>query len=294
MDYVLVGNPNAGSDAGDLIALVRQRLTDAQLVPLEEGVDLGEHVRSAVAEGRVVVAVGGDGTVNAVAQHVVEAGGVMGVVPAGTLNHFARDLGVREVDDALETLVAGAIRTVDVGVANDRVFVNNLGIGLYPEVVRERERLEERLGKWPALAASAVRVFAAFDPLEVVVEVDGDRRALEAAAVFVGNNVFSTEPGRIGTRERLDEGVLDLRIVRTSQSVRARSNQAWHEITQRARRVVRTEARRVRIELLHGARPLALDGEEVGDHERIDVRIEPGALRVAAPWAPDPRTAGDV
>ena len=285
MYYVLVANPNAGSSADDLVVRVQQCLGDTEIVALEESVDLGQHARSAAADDHVMVAIGGDGTVNAVANHVVEAGGVMGVVPAGTLNHFARDLGVREVEDALDALEAGMNRTVDVGVANDRVFVNNLGIGLYPEVVRERERREERLGKWPALAASAVRVFIDFDPLEAVVEADGDRRALEAAAVFVGNNVFSTESGRIGTRERLDAGVLDLRIVRTSQSMRARSNLAWHAITQRSRRVVRTEARRVRIELQGGARPLALDGEEVGDDALVDIGIEPGALRVVAPPA---------
>jgi diacylglycerol kinase family enzyme len=259
---------------------VRERLVDATVVRLETGVDLGEHVGSAVADDRIVVAMGGDGTVNAVAQHVVAAGGTMGVVPAGTLNHFARDLGLPEADDAIAALERGETRQVDIGRAGDLVFVNNLGIGLYPEVVRERERREDALGKWPALVASAVQVFLDFDPLEGVIEADGDRRALEAAAVFVGNNLFSTEPGRIGTRERLDEGVLDLRIVRTSASMRARSTQAWHAITRRPRRVVRTTAQRVKVDLRDGARPLALDGEEIGDREHVDVGIERGALRV--------------
>ena len=279
MGYLLVANANAGAEGDDLLSHVRERLAEATVVRLETGIDLGEHVGSAVADDRIVVAMGGDGTVNAVAQHVVAAGGTMGVVPAGTLNHFARDLGLREADDAIAALERGETRQVDIGRAGDRVFVNNLGIGLYPEVVRERERREDALGKWPALVASAVRVFLDFDPLEGVVEADGDRRALEAAAVFVGNNLFSTEPGRIGTRERLDEGVLDLRIVRTSASMRARSNQAWHAITRRPRRVVRTTAQRVKVDLRDG-RPLALDGEEIGDHEHIDVGIEPGALRV--------------
>lgn len=280
MGYLLVANPDSGSGANDLVSRVQRQLTDVQLVPLEPGVDIGEHVRAAVFEGRTVVAVGGDGTVSTVAHHVVEAGGVLGVVPAGTLNHFARDLGVRDPDEALEALEGGAIRTVDVGVADNRVFVNNLGIGLYPEVVRRRERHEDRLGKWPALAVSAAQVFVDFLPLEGVIEADGDRRAIEAAGVFVGNNMFSTEPGSIGTRERLDEGVLDVRIVRTSRSMRSRSNEAWHAITRRPRRVVRTTARRVRVELAGGGRPLALDGEEVGDGELIDIRLEAGALRV--------------
>lgn len=280
MSYLLVANPSAGTDGDDLLSHVRARLADAIVVRLEAGVDLGEHVASAVADDRLVVAVGGDGTVNAVAQHVVSAGGTMGVVPAGTLNHFARDLGLREADDAVAALESAETTTVDVGRVGERVFVNNLGIGLYPEVVRERERREDALGKWPALVASAVQVFRDFDPLDGVIEADGDRRVLEAAAVFVGNNLFSTDPGSIGTRERLDEGVLDLRIVRTSASMRARSNQAWHAITRRPRRVVRTTARRVTVDLRDGARPLALDGEEIGDHEHVDVGIVPGALRV--------------
>lgn len=276
-------NPDAGTGGDDLLAHVRSRLTDAPVVALEPGLDLAERVGSAVADDRLIVAVGGDGTVNAVAQQVVAARGTMGVVPAGTLNHFARDLGVAAADDAIEALVHAETTRVDVGRAGDRLFVNNLGIGLYPEVVRRRERQEEALGKWPALVASAVQVFFDFDPLEGVVEADGDRRALEAAAVFVGNNMFSTDPGRIGTRERLDEGVFDLRIVRTSRSMRARSNQAWHAITRRPRRVVRTTAHGVRVELRDGARPIALDGEEIGDHEVIDIAMEPGALRVVVP-----------
>ena len=278
-----MANDNAGAGGDDLLAQVRSRLADAPVVALEPGLDLAERVGSAVADDRVIVAVGGDGTVNAVAQQVVAAGGTMGVVPAGTLNHFARDLGVAEAADAIEALERAETRQIDVGRVDDRVFVNNLGIGLYPEVVRRRERQEDRLGKWPALLASAVQVFIDFDPLEGVVEADGDRRVLEAAAVFVGNNVFSTDPGRIGTRERLDEGVFDLRIVRTSESMRARSNQAWHAITRRPRRVVRTTARRVRVELRDGARPIALDGEEIGDRQVIDIAMEPGALRVVVP-----------
>jgi YegS/Rv2252/BmrU family lipid kinase len=281
--YLLIANPNAGSDSSDLLRSVRERLSDTRTVRLEKGVDLTERVAAAVAEERVVVAVGGDGTVHAVANALVETGGVMGVVPAGTLNHFARDLGVSDVDGAVRVLNAGHIRTVDVGAMSDRVFVNNLGIGLYPEIVRGRERHEGRWGKWPALVTSAVQVFVTFDPVEGVIEADGDRRALEAAAVFVGNNVFSTDPGRIGTRDRLDEGVLDVRIVRTSESLRARSNQAWHAITRRPRRVVRIEARKVRIELHRRARPLALDGEEVGERERVEVTIRPRALRFVAP-----------
>ncbi|HVF07209.1 MAG TPA: diacylglycerol kinase family protein [Actinomycetota bacterium] len=283
MGYLLVANDDAGAGGDDLLAHVRSRLADALVVTLEPGLDLAEHVGSAKADDRVIVAVGGDGTVNAVAQQVVAAGGTMGLVPAGTLNHFARDLGLAETDDAIEALERAETTLVDVGRVGDRLFVNNLGIGLYPEVVRRRERQEDTIGKWPALVVSAVQVFFDFDPLEGVVEADGDRRVLEAAAVFVGNNMFSTEPGRVGTRERLDEGVFDLRIVRTSESVRARSNQAWHAITRLPRRVVRTTARRVRVELRDGARPIALDGEEIGDREVVDIAMEPGALRVVVP-----------
>jgi diacylglycerol kinase family enzyme len=112
-----------------------------------------------------VVAAGGDGTSSTVAQHLVGTPGVLGVLPAGTLNHFARDIGVADHDVALGVLARGRPRAVDVGRAGDRHFLNNAVVGLYPEAVEERGRVQHRVGKWPGLALGWLEVLARAIPL---------------------------------------------------------------------------------------------------------------------------------
>lgn len=285
MSFLLVVNPSSGSSGGDLAGRAIRELDDVRTLELREGVDVRDGVMRGLQEGRIIVACGGDGTVNAVAQHIAGTDGVIGVLPAGTLNHFARDLGLEDPVAALDALGGGRVARVDVGRSGDRVFVNNMSLGLYPELVRERERREDELGRWPALVLSAAFTLARFRPVEGSIAADGDRRALAAAIVFIGNNRFSTSPGSIGARERLDEGVLDVRIVPLPAGFRGRSRFAW--AVARAHpfngRVVRTDAKQVEVRLRGGPRAVAFDGE--GDEQLEDVRavVQPGALRVLVP-----------
>lgn len=281
MPYLLIVNPSSGSGAGDLPARAGRTLPDARTIELTAGLDLASAIREGLDEERVIVACGGDGTVNAVAQHLAGTDGVLGVLPGGTFNHFARDLGVREPQAALAALTEGTVARVDVGRAGGRVFVNNLGLGVYPDLVRERERREGRFGKWPALVMSMGRVMATFEPLEGEIVADGDARRLHAAAVFIGNNRFSTDPGALGQRDRLDEGILDVRVFRTRAGLRGRLA-AGRRTLSPAHRVVRTFAREVDIRL-EGSPPLALDGEEIAGTGRITVRVDASSLRVRAP-----------
>jgi diacylglycerol kinase family enzyme len=254
-------------------------------VLLRPDVDLAAEVERALDEERIVVAAGGDGTINAVAQHLVGRG-TLGVLPGGTLNHFCRDLGVRRMEDALRALEEGAVRTVDVGKAGSRYFLNNAGMGLYPEAVYERERHEHRLGKWRAAAAASLRVIREARPLVGTIEADGDARALLGWAVFLGNNRFGTATGRIGTRERLDEGVLDVRLLAVGTRRARRSRLAWRVLRGRPwspRRLVRTEATRVRIVLEGEPRLVSWDGESGEETDHLEVEIVPRALRVVAP-----------
>src|SRR5947207_654071 len=115
MPFLLVTNPRAGPPGlAERILSGARRLSDLEVVEVRPGLDLGEVVRLAVGEGRTVVSAGGDGTVNAVAQHLV-GGGTLGVLPGGTLNHFARDLGVQNLNVAFEALCAGHSTSVDLG-----------------------------------------------------------------------------------------------------------------------------------------------------------------------------------
>jgi diacylglycerol kinase family enzyme len=290
--FLIVTNPDAGSAADrEILDRARRRFADAEMLELGPGVDLAGAVAEALSDGRVVVAAGGDGTVNAVVQHVAGRG-TLGVLPLGTLNHFARDLGLRDPEVALEALRRGESRPIDVGTVNGTFFVNNTGLGLYPEGVRERERSEDRWGKLAASIGAASRLLRTARPLVGSIEADGDRRALFAWVVFVGNNRFGTTPGRLGARTRLDEGVLDVAVVTARRKATSRARAAWRLARGKpwpSRRLVRTEARRVVVRLSGPPRPVSLDGEQTGPADRVEVGLVPGGLRVVLPPEADPR-----
>jgi diacylglycerol kinase family enzyme len=282
-----VVNPGSGSgeEARELERTLADRLTDVRSVEVSD-FDLSAEIDRAIGEDRAVVAAGGDGTANAVAQHVVGRG-VMAVLPLGTLNHFGRDLGLRDLDHAIDVLKTGEVRRVDVGRVGDRFFLNNTGIGLYPEMVYRREQASDRTAKWLAAAGASIRVMRDSAPVTGTIEADGDRRALLAWMVFVGNNRFGTTPGRIGQRERLDESVLDLGLFLAGPRGSRRSSVAWRVVRSRpwqtSRRVVRRTARRVSVRLAGEPRQFSFDGETGERVREMDVEIVPGELRVVAP-----------
>jgi undecaprenyl-diphosphatase len=134
------------------------------------------------------------------------------VVPAGTLNHLARDLGVETVADAVEAVRNGGAAEIDVGWIDGRPFLNTASFGSYAELVDAREELESRIGKWPALAVALARVLRHGSPVRVT--LDGRHRQLWI--VFVGNCRYLPEGMAPTWRERLDDGQLDIRVVDAS------------------------------------------------------------------------------
>jgi undecaprenyl-diphosphatase len=286
MTYLLVRNPSAGSRADDeLFAEARRRLTDAETFDLEPRADLGGAIDRALLEDRVVVAAGGDGTVNAVVQHLV-ARGTLGVLPGGTLNHFARDLGVGDPGLALTVLEHGEPRAVDLGRVDGRFFVNNAGMGVYPEVVRERDRSGSVVGRLAATAGASLRVLRRAEPLTGFVTADGDARRLDAWIVFAGNNRFEQGSGKIGRRTRLDQSVLDVWLLTASGERGRPTKLAWAVLrgrTWRGHRVVRTEGHRLEVQLTGRPRLVSLDGEVSDATDHLVVEIVPRALRVLHP-----------
>jgi diacylglycerol kinase family enzyme len=283
--YLLIENPASGPGEGeDVWKEARRRLGDVEVVRLDRSLDLGALVSRAISEERVVVAGGGDGTVSALAQHLVGRG-TLGILPAGTRNHFARNLGIGDPDTALEALAGGRTRRIDVGRADDRVFVNSVGMGLYPEGVRERERREPRQGRWAAAGAAALAVLRRARPLVGTIAADGDARALLAWVVFVGNNRFGGR-GSFAHRPRLDEGVLDLRILTLGRRRARRAALAWRVLRGRpweTRRVVRRTATRVELRITGGARLVSRDGEAGAPTDRLSISILPAAMEIVAP-----------
>jgi diacylglycerol kinase family enzyme len=189
---------------------------DAELVLAKDGEEMIATARRALEQGaRLVAAGGGDGTINAVGSVMVGSGVPFGVLPLGTLNHFAKDLGIPlELDDAVRNLAEGVPRRVDVGEVNGRIFLNNSSLGLYPDIVRDREKQQRRLGrgKWPAAVWAALAALRRYPFLSMRLDVNGERLARRTPFVFIGNNAYTMEGLAIGERARLDEGVLSLYV----------------------------------------------------------------------------------
>ena len=183
-----------------------------QVVTTKRGDDISALAARALGEQRhPIVAGGGDGTVNAVAGKLVGTDTPLGVLPMGTLNHFAKDIGIPlNLAAAVRNLFAGQISKVDVGEVNGRMFVNNSGIGFYPHFVRQREEQErhgrvKRVAFMLALRAMVRRYFR----LRMRVHMN-QTEALEQVTpfLFVGNNRYETAGLHMGTRSRLDSGRL--------------------------------------------------------------------------------------
>lgn len=173
MDVII----NAGSgtssneDVGAKLAqLFRAQGLEANILRAQSGEELVELAqRTASSSGKIVVAGGGDGTINAVASALIDTDKTLGVLPLGTLNHFAKDLRIPlDLEGAVRTISAGHSVAIDVGEVNGRIFLNNSGLGLYPSLVNQREQ-RQRLGhgKWPAFLLAALTIFRRYPFLHI-------------------------------------------------------------------------------------------------------------------------------
>lgn len=177
-----------------------------------DGPDLAARIAATVAgDGvRFVGVAGGDGSVRCAAAALVGTGVPLLAIPAGTRNHFARELGIDTVADAAAAAAAGGTRLVDVGEVNGERFVNNSSIGFYAALVRDRSRHERRLPRTVADAAAAWAQARHGHRFTVV--VDGDR--YRAWLAFVGNGCYGDRVTDLAVRRALDEGTLDVRVLR--------------------------------------------------------------------------------
>ena len=159
----------------------------------------------------IVMVGGGDGTISSAAHLFARTEIPLGVMSLGTLNHFARDIGIPSaVDEAIATIAEGATRRVDVGTANGRTFINNSSIGAYPYIVLRRDQLQKRkrLSKWLAMSIAVFRVASRFRIKNLSLTVDGYEQPCRSPFVFIGNNEYNLAFPKIGARESLEKGRL--------------------------------------------------------------------------------------
>nr|WP_255528567.1 diacylglycerol kinase family protein [Roseomonas sp. KE0001] len=253
---------------------------------------LAAAARAALAEGyEAVVAGGGDGTVSAVAG--VLAGGEvpLGVLPLGTLNHFARDLGLpADWRQAAAQLARGQVRRIDVAEVNGRVFINNSSVGLYADMVSERDRERRRRGwrKGPAMLLACLRILRRFGLRRLTVRAAGRRERVKTPLVFIGNNDYETSLPRPGRRVALDGGHLCLCVTRHGSRL-SLLRLALRAAFGRLREERDFEMRAVETAEIHARAPLlrvSLDGEVAMLRTPLRYRIRPGALRVLAADSP--------
>jgi diacylglycerol kinase family enzyme len=231
---------------------------------LNEGEDAAELARAVAAE-RLGVA-GGDGSLAPVAEVAVERGLPFVCVPYGTRNHFARDLGL-DPDDPLGALEAfsGAEHRIDVGRADERLFLNNVSLGLYASLVHRREHHRRRRDALAGIRALLLLVRARRRGQQL--SIDG--RDVSASVVLVANNAYELDLFNIGERQRLDEGRLHLYVAHGWPP------RTWEE---RAGGEFEVESTTVL--------PAAIDGEAARLASRVRFTIEPRALRVLCPPRP--------
>ena len=280
----LVVNGQSGTASADLAEQLRGSLPDARIVLADQGGDLEKLLAEAAADARILGVAGGDGSVRAAVQVALGARLPLLVVPAGTLNHFAGELGVGSPDDAIAALAAGDSVLVDVAVAGQDVFVNTASVGVYTELVKAREELEDRLGKWPAVLVALARVLRHGTPVELT--VDGRQRRLWL--LFAGAGQYEPQGAAPTYRPDLADGELDIRVIDATRPLaRTRLIAAVALGTLGRCRVYQSwSARSLQITAGDGEPvELSLDGEATESGRSVRIRKLPAALLVYRPGA---------
>lgn len=202
-------------------ASFRERGIAAEVAHVKPGEleDAARHTLEKLRQGTAdaIVAGGGDGTISTVASVMARTGYPMGVLPLGTLNHFAKDLKLPlRLDEAIEVIAAGAIREVDVAEANGIRFINNSSIGIYPYMVLQRERRRQAgLPKWLAMIPALLKTLRYLPLRRLSITAGGRSETFRSPCVFVGNNAYGLAGASFGKRERLDQNSLCLYIAKT-------------------------------------------------------------------------------
>jgi YegS/Rv2252/BmrU family lipid kinase len=271
-----------------LVPIFNENQIDVDMSLAQSGADVIELAQDA-AHGpyKVIVAAGGDGTVNSVAAAIVDSDKMLGVLPLGTLNHFARDLKIPfDPQAAANTIVAGHTTDVDVGEVNNRIFVNNSSLGLYPIIVRERQK-RERLGsgRWLAFIWATIQALRRYPFLDVRLRVDGEFLDRTTPFVFVGNNEYAMDLFNIGLRDRLNQGVLSIYLTERTSRLKL-IGLALRAVFGRLRDdkdFLALHSNEVKIHTRHRRLRVAFDGEIEVMQPPLQYRVRTRALRVIVP-----------
>ena len=294
MKAIILINQGGGTAKGD--DQIGKKIADALRavgiegeVELLDGPAVADRAAHAVADrAPLVIAGGGDGTISAAAGAIAGSDTVLGLLPLGTLNHLARDLGIPfDLARAAQIIAGGQERQIDVAELNGRIFVNNSALGLYPLMVVDRDAQQKRLGrsKKLAMAVAAARTLVRFRHSRVTLCADGDRVPIDTPLLFIGNNDYAVALPSAGKRASLEDGKLCVLVLRKkgrwglfAAVVRALVGRTRDDD------MIRLDAvEQLRIESHRSHLTVAIDGETERLEPPLTYRIRKAALRVMAP-----------
>lgn len=255
---IVVYNPRSGGKftRKQLTPLLKKHnLQPSHWIKIGDGFE--QTLKKHVTTLSLVVAVGGDGTMGSIAGVVAEHNATLLPLPGGTLNHFTKDLGVdQDIETALDHAVKTRPRLIDIASINGTYFVNNSSLGLYPDSLVIRQDVERRLGKWPGALFGWVRSFFRFRRYYLTV---GDT-PIVTPFIFVGNNTYSLELLRLGSRADLDKGELWVAV--------ARATNRW-------------QLARIFLQVLSGTHDKAQDYHVYKLHDSLDIQTRRASVHVA-------------
>jgi diacylglycerol kinase family enzyme len=234
---------------------------------------------------------GGDGTISSVAGVLADTPLPLGILPLGTLNHFAKDLGIpSDWRRAVTAISEGNLRAVDLAEVNGRIFINNCSLGAYPDAVRRREALRELHGfrKWTAMAVASLQVMRRLRRLRVSIEQDGRTSVRRTPFVLIANNRYAGNLFARNLRTRLDAGelwVYTTHLYRIFPLLRLMLYSLTHSLDD-ADELEAWPTRELTLSSALGPLPVAADGEVLKPQSPLRFRIRPRALRVFVPAAP--------
>ncbi len=288
------GGGSSGGDDDEARERVSAALGQAGIegeVEILDGKDIATRARALVDAGAELIVIGGgDGSVSAAAGAVAGSETRLGILPMGTLNHLARDLGISfDLGEAAKVIASGKERAIDVAELNGRVFVNNSAIGLYPLMVIDREAQQKRLGRSKRLAmlVAAVRTLTNYHEQRLRLSVDGGSELLDTPLLFVGNNDYRIALPAAGRRDSLDAGHLGVLVMRKKglPSFIAATLRALVGLSREDDMVHLGPVERLRVSSAKSQLTVAIDGETCRLSTPLDYSIRKRALKLIAPLA---------
>lgn len=295
-NFKLIINTSSGHNEKEkALSVIREKLPRLEIITIEKNDNFLEKAKAAIlaakTDGSIVVAAGGDGSINAVAGLCLQHDVPMGVLPMGTFNFFARDIKIPvDLSEALDVLLTGKLAHVPVGMLNDQIFLVHAGIGLYSEIMRNREKDKRKFGRYRIVAfiSSFLSLMKTKKTHSVTIETETEEIKRQTLNIFVGNNVLQLEKlGLVANNEvNHDElAVILLKPMTTLQRLRFTFLGLIRNM-KLEKRIETFTTQKCLVETKQKNLQAAIDGELVSVSSPLHFKCIPSGLRVMIPEQP--------